>query len=222
MTERQESLHDEILKISDELQLGIRKNDPDWFWVFKKRANMDRVRDMDDLSLDFVLEFGLRHYGINHGLIPYSVEEYLKLDINTYPILFEEQYKDVFKAAQDKHLTDKLVKKHEGVWDATYGCHTICTVIPYDEIREKTAWFYIMRNKSISKKLKRCYQRKPQYNCHAPEYNVDDIDFWFIETNPRDRESKKKLKVRGYKRQRMSRYVEKHRYYEPGVKGCWF
>ena len=172
MTQRQESLKKEIIKLSDRIQLGIRKDDHDWFYMFVyrvtdkvvRRANTNfhhegwlDIAEMRDLSRNFIDEFKgrLNIYFTKVMMgnrMQFTIHEMLKIVNTTY--LCGTNYYLVLEIARDDRLTDAEVREYETLFDQTYGrCGN--NAVPYNH---ETAWHYILNNKIYQVWQKRRFQ----------------------------------------------------------------
>jgi len=163
MTERQESLKKEIVRISDIIQLGIREDDRDWFYMFIGRADgkWKQICKMDFISIDFYNEFEKNldlHTMIVCGNKNIPLLQIIETITTNY--LCGSSYYIVMEISKDEKLTDDLVLKYEKLFDQTYGRFG-WNAVPC--IKE-TAWFYILQNKSISEDVKNKFSKKPLSN----------------------------------------------------------
>lgn len=165
MTKRQESLHDEIIRISDVFQLGLSTGDQDWFYKFiirmdeKKIWNDPRFYQLDFLSKNFIEEFKAGYYFTKYNpilsIVLYGFDGSLKHLTARYVdnefIQFILEIKDILK--------DEWIEKNIELFDDS--CNPSCQWTYYNRNGKFSPWHYVFESKSVSQELKDKYKARP-------------------------------------------------------------
>lgn len=167
MTERQKSLHDEIIRISDIFQLGLGDQDTDWFYKFIRRMDENAIWEqslflkLDFLSNDFLNEFPR----ILEGILIKDATKFLSLlgfseSLKHIPARYEENLFVKYIRDIKDNLKEEWIEEHIKLFDNS--CLT-ASDFTYSNRDPKSAWYYVFQSNAVSAAFKEKYKDKSVY-----------------------------------------------------------